>query len=94
MIGYAGNPDSTGPIFSLVFMGMSLFGGLWFPVETLPDVMATIAKVLPSYWLGLIARGPLLHQSFDWLSVPVLLGWTVVLGLIVINRYRADTARA
>jgi ABC-2 type transport system permease protein len=56
--------------------------------------MATIAKVLPSYWLGLIARGPLLHQSFDWLSVPVLLGWTVVLGLIVINRYRADTARA
>jgi ABC-2 type transport system permease protein len=94
MIGYAGNPDSTGPIFSLVFMGMSLFGGLWFPVETLPDMMATIAKVLPSYWLGLIARGPLLHQSFDWLSVPVLLGWTVVLGLIVINRYRADTARA
>ncbi|GAB3424907.1 ABC transporter permease [Flindersiella endophytica] len=94
MIGYAGNPDSTGPIFSLVFMGMSLFGGLWFPVETLPDVMATIAKLLPSYWLGLIARGPLLDQSFDWLSVPVLLGWTVVLGLIVINRYRVDTARA
>lgn len=94
MIGYAGTPDSTGPIFSLVFMGLSLFGGLWFPVETLPDVMATIAKVLPSYWLGLIARGPLLHQSFDWLAIPVMAGWTLVLGLIVIRRYRVDTARA
>lgn len=94
LIGYLGNPDSTGPIFSLVFMGMSLFGGLWFPVESLPHVMGTIAKVLPSYWLGLIARGPLLYNSVDWVAVPVLLAWTVVLGLIVINRYRVDTARA
>lgn len=94
LIGYLGTPDSTGPIFSLVFLGLSLFGGLWFPVESLPDVMGTIAKVLPSYWLGLIARGPLLYNGFDWLAVPVLLGWTVVLGLIVINRYRVDTARA
>lgn len=94
VVGYAGNPDSTGPIFSLLFLGLSLFGGLWFPVESLPETMATVAKVLPSYWLGLIARGPLLHQGIDWLAVPVLAGWALVLGLIVIHRYRVDTARA
>lgn len=94
VLGYAGNPDSIGPMFSLLFLGLSLFGGLWFPIESLPDVMGTIAKALPSYWLGLIARGPLLHQGFDWLAIPVMAGWTLVLGLIVIRRYRVDTARA
>lgn len=94
VIGYVANPESAQAIFSLCFMALSLFGGIWVPVEVMPKVMGEIAQVLPSYWLGLIARGPLTSHGFDWVAIPVLLGWTVVLGLIVTRRYRLDTARA
>jgi ABC-2 type transport system permease protein len=94
VIGYVANPESAQAIFSLCFMTMSLLGGIWVPVEVMPKVMAHIAEVLPSYWLGQIARGPIGAGGFDWLAVPVLLAWTLVFGVVVTRRYRVDTARA
>lgn len=93
VIGYLASPESSQPIFAICFMGLSLFGGLWIPVEVLPETMAQIAQILPSYWLGLIARSPL-GDGLDWVAVPVLAGWTVLLALVVAWRYRADTARS
>jgi ABC-2 type transport system permease protein len=93
VIGYATNPDSAQALFSLTFLGLSLFGGVWIPVEIMPRAMADAAHALPSYWLGLVARGPLASGGFDWVAVPVLAGWTLLLGLLVLSRFRADTAR-
>lgn len=92
-IGYAANPDSAQGLFSLTFLGLSLFGGVWIPVEVMPRVMADFAHALPSYWLGVVARGPI-GGGVDWLAIPVLAGWTLLLGLLVMRRYRTDTARA
>lgn len=94
VIGFVANPESAQAIFAGTFMVMSLLGGIWVPVEVMPKVMAHIAEVLPSYWLGQIARGPLTSHGLDWVAVPVLLAWTLVLGVIVTRRYRVDTARA
>jgi ABC-2 type transport system permease protein len=93
-IGYLSNPDSSQALFSLAFLGLSLFGGVWIPVEVMPRAMADFAHALPSYWLGVIARTPLSTGGLDWAAIPVLLGWTVLLGLLVMRRYRVDTARA
>ncbi|MET9020406.1 ABC transporter permease [Actinopolymorpha sp. NPDC004070] len=94
VIGYVASPDSAQAIFPATFMTLSLFGGIFIPVEAMPKLMANIAQVLPSYWLGIIGRSPLGLAGFEWKAVPVLLAWTAVLTLIVVRRYRVDTARA
>jgi ABC-2 type transport system permease protein len=94
LIGYVASPDSAQAIFPAVFMTMSLLGGIFIPVEVMPKVMANIAQVLPSYWLGIIGRSPLGLGGFEWKAIPVLLAWAVVVALIVARRYRVDTARA
>lgn len=35
----------------LLAFGGAVFGGLWFPFEVLPDVVQTIGKSLPFYWI-------------------------------------------
>jgi ABC-2 type transport system permease protein len=37
---------------NLLFLGFSLFGGLWFPLAGMPAWMSRVADVLPSYHLG------------------------------------------
>ncbi|HZC27748.1 MAG TPA: ABC transporter permease, partial [Actinopolymorphaceae bacterium] len=80
--------------FSAISMILSLFGGIFIPVEVMPKAMADAAEFLPSYWLGIIGRSPLGTGGFEWQAVPVMLGWVVVLAVVVARRYRVDTARA
>lgn len=35
----------------LIAFGGAVFGGLWFPFETLPTIIQTIGKVFPQYWV-------------------------------------------
>lgn len=93
LIGYVASPDSSQPVYAVTFMGLSLLGGIWIPVETLPHTLVQLAHLLPSYWLGLIARSPL-GGGLDWVAVPVLAGWTVLLAAVVAWRFRSDTARS
>ncbi|UOQ42841.1 ABC transporter permease [Halobacillus salinarum] len=34
----------------VIALGGALLGGLWMPVEVMPDVMQTISRFLPQYW--------------------------------------------
>ncbi len=40
---------------NIVFLGLSILGGLWFPVTIFPVVMQKIAIFMPSYHLGELA---------------------------------------
>ncbi|HEU4947983.1 MAG TPA: ABC transporter permease [Kribbella sp.] len=94
IIGYVAKPDSVQPVSGLTTMLIAAFGGLWIPVEQMPNVMKHIAQLTPAYWTGLTARSPLTNAGFDSQALWVVLGWTVVLGAIALRRFRADTARA
>lgn len=95
LIGQIGTPDSSQPIMSLVMMTMSMLGGIFIPVDTMPGWLTDVARVLPSYWLGQVGRGAVTSELSAHLSqaVLVLLAWTAVLGFAVIRRYRRDSAR-
>lgn len=43
-------------IANLLFLGFSLFGGLWMPLNMMPDWFTRIAKVMPSYHLGQLSQ--------------------------------------
>jgi ABC-2 type transport system permease protein len=80
-------------MFMAVFLGFSLLGGLWVPLQIFPAWVSDVARVVPSYWLNRIGQMGA-HLSGDVLTPAlVLAAWTVVLGAFIIWRYRRDAAR-
>ncbi|MER7274313.1 ABC transporter permease [Dactylosporangium sp. NPDC000244] len=94
VIGYLAKPDSVQQVSALINLTLAAFGGLWVPVSLMPDFLRYIAKLTPSYWTGQVARSPLDGGHIDTQAVIVLLGWTLVLAVIALRRFRVDTARA
>jgi ABC-2 type transport system permease protein len=94
VLGYAAKPDSVQVVSSAVFLGLSMFGGLWFPVEIMPRFLASVAKVMPSYWLGDVARSPLLDGHVSMQAVLTLTAWGVVAAVVAARAYRRDAARS
>jgi ABC-2 type transport system permease protein len=93
LIGQFAKPDFAQPMFMAVFLGFSLLGGLWVPLQIFPAWVSDVARVVPSYWLNRIGQMGA-HLSGDVLTPAlVLAAWTVVLGAFIIWRYRRDAAR-
>ncbi|RZQ60342.1 ABC transporter permease [Amycolatopsis suaedae] len=95
VIGQFATPDSMQGISILVMMVFGFAGGLFVPIDAMPDWLREVSPVLPTYWLTQIGRGAVTADlSVDLLgAAAVLAGWTVVLGAIVVRRYRRDSAR-
>lgn len=95
IVGQVGTPESMQPIMSIIMMVMSLLGGIFIPIDTMPEWLTKIAHLLPSYWLGQVGRGAVTAELSVNLSqaVLVLAGWTLVLAFGVVRRYRRDSAR-
>jgi ABC-2 type transport system permease protein len=94
-LGYLSRGDSAQAVNGGVIMLMSMFGGVWFPIDaTAPQWLQSVAHVMPTYWITQIARAPI---TSNWPTVGgwVVLGaWTVVGARIAARRYLADDVRA
>ncbi|WP_326837605.1 ABC transporter permease [Amycolatopsis rhabdoformis] len=95
LIGQLATPESMQPISMIVMLGMGFLGGLWIPLEGMPAWMQDVSQLLPTYWLIGLVRPAVTNEllvSFPT-ALAVLAGWAVVLGALVIRRYRKDSAR-
>jgi ABC-2 type transport system permease protein len=94
-IGYLARGDSAQAVNGGLIMLMSMFGGLWFPIDdSSPQWLQAVAHVMPTYWITSITRAPVSHQwpaLGGWL---VLGAWAVVAARIAAARYDADDLRA
>lgn len=80
-------------VTTLLLLGLSLLGGLWFPVEAMPSAMKVVAHALPSYWLGELGRYPFLPGAdFPSTGIWVLLAWSAVLTVLGALGYRRAAA--
>jgi ABC-2 type transport system permease protein len=87
VIGFAGTVDTVQPISMITYLGLSILGGLWFPVEAFPTFLQGVAKVMPSYWLADLGRSVLAGTGVPVTAVLVLTGWTLLLGAAGILAY-------
>ncbi len=93
VIGFAGTVDTVQPISMITYLGLSILGGLWFPVEAFPTFLQDVARVTPSYWLGELGRDVLAGNGVPMTAVLVLATWTVVLGVVGVWSYRRSGAK-
>ena len=78
-----------GPILAI----LSLFGGLFTPLNQLPEIIQNIARWTPVYGLGEIARAPLTGDAFDWWGVVNIVAWLLIFSVGAALVFRRDTKR-
>lgn len=93
VIGFAGTVDTVQPISMITYLGLSILGGLWFPVEAFPAFLQQVATVTPSYWLADLGRSVLAGDGVPVDAVLVLAAWTLVLGAVGVLSYRRSGAK-
>ena len=97
VIGLWVKTEAVQGVNTLLLLGLSLLGGLWFPAELMPSGMQHVAHALPTYWLAALGRYPFLPgEAFPWTGVWVLLAWSVgltVLGALGYRRAGATSKR-
>lgn len=93
MLGYLLRPESAQPVSMLLFFAVSLLGGLFAPIDVLPDAVATIGRMLPSYRLGSLGWQVLAGTPLDLSDVAVLAGWAALFGAVAVMCYRTDAQR-
>ena len=79
---------------NFLFLGFAVLGGLWFPVEALPDWLRALAWAMPSWHLGelaLLAAGfPRTHDAL--LHAGVLLAVTGLAMAFAVTGWRRSAA--
>jgi ABC-2 type transport system permease protein len=94
LVGQIANAENMQVYTAGLMLLLGFIGGILFPATLFPTWLASFAKVLPSYWLADIGRGPSIGYQQLSTAILVLAIWTVVLAFAVGRRYQRDSARA
>jgi ABC-2 type transport system permease protein len=89
-IGYRYAPDTVQPMAMIIYLAMSIFGGLWFAVT---GFLGKIAKYLPTYQMTRIGTDVIGGHSVPAVAFIVIAAWFAgMLALAVISvRATAET---
>ena len=94
-VGFAAGPNSAPGFVNLVHLPGAFAGGLWLPIEVLPERMQSFAPWLPQYHLGQLALA-LIGQSRDphptWNAMSLGL-WTIVAIGLAVFAFKRDEGR-
>ena len=79
-IGSFAGPNSAPGIVNMIYLPMGFLGGLWMPIDVLPQGLQNLAQFLPSYHFGQIAlsilKVPTHGTTFG--HIEALLGFALV----------------
>lgn len=92
LVGTIKNTDVATAVSNVVYMGISVVGGLWMPISTFPSWLRVIGEWLPSHAYANGAWGILAGNSFNSSNLLSLLAYGIVfllLSIMVMNRREA-----
>lgn len=93
LVGQISTAENLQVYTSVLMILLGFLGGILFPVTMYPTWLGDVAKILPSYWLADIGRGPTVGYNQLSTALIALAVWTVVLAVAVVRRYQRDSAR-
>jgi ABC-2 type transport system permease protein len=80
-------------VLPAVLVVLAIVGGLFQPTETFPDVLATVASVVPSYHLADLGWTAIAGRAVDPVDVIVQTGYTLAIGALVLWRNWSEGRR-
>ncbi len=91
VVGALASPNAATAILNAIIMPAAIASGLWFPLETMPAWVSTVATFLPTYHLAQLAATPL--GGGPWMThLLVLIAFTGVAGLAAAAAWRRADA--
>jgi ABC-2 type transport system permease protein len=93
LAGYLFDSDSAQGGALLLYFVLAILGGMWFPVQVMPKVMADAARLLPSYHYAALGWNAVTGQPIGWGHLAVLVGYGAAFAALAAWRYRHDEAR-
>lgn len=93
LLGLLFDADTGDVVLLCVLVLLAILGGLFQPIDTLPDPLAALAPVLPSYRLADLGWTALAGRAPNPVDVLVLAGYTVAFGAVAVWRKRSEGSR-
>lgn len=92
-IGFKVSTEAAPAIVNILFMLMSVFGGLWLPITLFPDILQQIAWVLPTFHGGQLALASIGLNSIStvFAHAGLLAGFAAAMALLAVRNYRTMT---
>ena len=92
-LGYLLPTENVMQFLGLIMALLSFAGGLFIPLSSFPQVVATIARGTPLYGLNQLVHAPMLNQGVHlaWVANAVI--WLAIFVGGAVWRFRADTGR-
>ncbi len=78
----------VGPLMAV----MAMFGGIFVPLNQLPQGLQDFARFTPMYGVGIVARAPLVGGATAW-ALGSIIVWTIVFSFGAMMMFKRDTAR-
>ena len=78
----------VGPLLAV----MAMFGGIFIPLQFLPDTLQRVARFTPMFGVGQLARAPYSGQLTAW-AIGGVVCWTLLFGAGAMALFRRDTKR-
>jgi ABC-2 type transport system permease protein len=94
LIGSLVKGDSAQPAMMIVYLGLSIVGGLWMPVSSMPSVLREIAGWTPTNRLAELGWDVVGGHAPSATPVLILAAWAVVLGAMAAPAYRRATVQS
>ncbi|MCH1627287.1 ABC transporter permease [Ferdinandcohnia quinoae] len=82
LVGTMKKVDTASGVSNLIYMALAITGGMWMPMEILPDIMQKIGKWLPSYNFGSGAWEIIRGGSPDLANILILIGYLFLFMLL------------
>ncbi|MEU6663310.1 ABC transporter permease [Streptomyces sp. NPDC046821] len=93
-IGYIASGDAVRPITMIVYFGLSILGGLWFPSAGFPDWLRNIASWLPTHAYAAVGQAIELGNAPHAKDIALMVAYFLVFAGGAAWLYRKDTLKA
>jgi ABC-2 type transport system permease protein len=87
-MGYFATAQTVQPLNLLVYLGMSVTGGLWLPLPALPDWLAAVGRWLPTYAYADMSWQVAFGGTPTVTDVLTLAGWMVAFTGLAVAGFR------
>ena len=91
--GHLLTPDAIGPAMGGAMALFALIGGSWGPIVKAGSTIATVVKLIPSYWLVQAGQAALGAKGWPTEGWAVVAAWTVGLAVLGGRVYQRDTKK-
>lgn len=91
-MGYSFDTQSVQGAMMVVYFGLSILGGMWFPYQIMPKTMQVLARILPSYHFAALGWNASAGLWVGWNNLWILGAYTLGFALLAMRRYQRDEA--